>query len=65
MADFCKQCAEKIFGKGTLSDFEFDKKCSDDMGYHVLCEGCGPSCWVDENGICKSPDCLEEHGSNN
>ena len=64
MAEFCEQCAKEIFGKDVASDFDFsnDGVCAPDKGYHVICEGCA-NAWVDENGICKSPDCLKKHGT--
>lgn len=58
MADFCKACATKMFGKDTrdlagLSDPENEKEGKYPL---VLCEGCGPI-QVDNDGNCISPDC--------
>lgn len=55
MADFCKQCAVRVFGKGTPSDFE-RPEWGETARFEVLCEGCG---WtqVDRNGRCNAPWC--------
>jgi hypothetical protein len=59
MSDFCKQCAEEIFGIGTPSDLI----CNLGPGTVGLatCEGCGP-CLVTREGICVDMHCLDEHG---
>jgi hypothetical protein len=61
MADFCRQCSEKVFGQ----DYG-DMRGLCDPGYLVvvLCEGCG-AVQVDHEGRCVSEDCLEKHGEKN
>lgn len=61
MADFCRQCSLRIFGRDfrelagitTHEDWKVGKSCV------VLCEGCGPI-QVDPDGNCISKDCLEK-----
>lgn len=46
MADFCKECSERLFDK----DFgDMANLCGDGEMVGVLCEGCG-YIWVDKNG---------------
>lgn len=61
MAEFCKQCAEEL---GFESDFtDLFKRDGDEpdggaSGYPVLCETCGPLCFIiDDEGTCGSLDC--------
>lgn len=56
MADFCKQCAEKIF-PGMPNDLA--GLCDDGYIVAVICEGCGDT-FVDPSGTCVA-DCLEHH----
>ena len=70
MADFCKQCAEEIFGKQAkrdgiclLSDLRgitSKKDYAKGLAAVVICEGCGPI-QVDPEGNCVSEDCLKKH----
>ena len=64
MSDFCKQCAEKIFGDGTPSDFIVNRRgtLGEGEGWRFLCEGCGPTI-VDDDGVCLSQFCLQKHRS--
>lgn len=60
MAEFCKQCSERLFGKD-FQDFTGltttqDEK--DGKAAVVLCEGCG-TIQVDTTGKCVSKDCLD------
>ena len=57
MADFCKQCSERIFNE----DYEDMKNlCKPNEMVSVLCEGCGP-CYVNSQGECISENCLKKH----
>jgi len=63
MADFCAQCAERVWGPDIPSDFRGMTKAADtlnDRFITVLCEGCG-TVQVDHNGTCLT-DCLRHHG---
>jgi RNase P subunit RPR2 len=60
MAEFCKQCAENLFGP--------DPQYNDAVGRTVdgilvlfQCEGCGWT-YVDHLGACRNPTCEEHHG---
>lgn len=63
MADYCKQCSERIFGQdfGELKGFSSPQDTADEKYVSVLCEGCGPI-QVDHEGKCVSPDCPRGHG---
>ena len=67
MADFCKQCSIELFGedyrdlKGVSTRKLTKEEKSNDMGWPVICEGCGPTI-VDDDGMCIKKDCLKEHG---
>lgn len=54
MAEFCKQCADKM---GFEPDFV--GIAAPDHMIAVICEGCGLT-WVDHTGTCIG-DCLERH----
>lgn len=61
MADFCKQCAEEL---GFESDFtnlfrqSGDEPDGGETGFVMLCETCGPQCFViDDEGTCGSGYC--------
>ena len=65
MAEFCKQCAVRVWGEGIPSDFVgMSTQENTDKGLYpvVLCEGCGP-CQVDHEGKCVSVDCMHKHGA--
>jgi len=47
MADFCKECSDKLFGPDTPNDLE--GLCEPGEMVSVLCEGCG-YIWVDHTG---------------
>lgn len=66
MADFCKQCSEKLFGEdiGDLANITKPGDQAEGKYAVVICEGCGPI-QVDVDGRCVSVDCLEKHGSSN
>lgn len=64
MADFCKQCSIDNFGE----DFQElahlikpEQPLPAGMGISALCEGCGLT-FVDNDGRCIAPYCLERHG---
>jgi hypothetical protein len=63
MADFCKQCSEKTFGKdfGDLAGITTKEDWEKGLAATVLCEGCGVI-KVDPEGNCISVDCYESHG---
>ena len=48
MAEFCRDCAEDMFGDGNLNDFNF--LCAKGETLVVLCEGCGGYIEVDYYG---------------
>lgn len=62
MADFCQQCSVTIFGEDTrdLAGLTSAEDVACGLYSTVICEGCGPT-YVDHNGRCVAPDCLE-HG---
>lgn len=58
MADFCKQCSERVFGE----DFrDLEGLCEEGQTVQLICEGCG-NAEVDHEGVCINPDCWEHHG---
>jgi hypothetical protein len=64
MADFCYECAEKLFGNGENNDLAgLTTESQEVQGRYAeaLCEGCGPI-QVDSAGHCMTPDCLRKHG---
>jgi len=60
MADFCKQCSIRIFGKdfGDLKGITKKEDFEKDLACIVICEGC-VTIQVDPEGNCISKDCLE------
>lgn len=56
MADFCRQCSEKIFKEdfADLAGLCDQKQCA-----VVICEGCGPT-YVNYRGECIGA-CIEKH----
>lgn len=60
MAEFCKQCAEEL---DFLTDFAGLFKAEgikpgNNIGFPVLCETCGPYCFIiDDEGTCGSTHC--------
>lgn len=70
MAEFCKQCAEELdFEPDFTGMFERDNDKPDGgkHGYYVLCETCGPACFIiDDAGTCGSHDCdgsIQDNGA--
>ena len=64
MADFCKQCSERLFGEDfrELAGFTSAEAWAEGKAAVTTCEGCGPI-QVDPEGRCVSSDCLEKgHG---
>lgn len=63
MADFCKQCSERLFGKDfqELAGLLTPEQVAAGLVASVLCEGCGPI-QVDNDGRCLSVDCDHQHG---
>jgi hypothetical protein len=63
MADFCKQCSEKIFKEdfGDMANISTADDTANDLYAAVLCEGCGIT-QVDHTGKCVHPFCLCKHG---
>lgn len=61
MADFCKQCSEKIFGEDfkELANITTLENQMQGLYAIVICEGCGPT-QVDNAGKCIVDDCLEQ-----
>lgn len=61
MADFCKQCSEKIFGDDfrELANITTPEDTTNQLYASTICEGCG---WtlVDHEGKCVADDCLEK-----
>ncbi len=54
MAEFCKQCAEEVYGSPCPGDFvklTTKKQWREGKATIVMCEGCGP-CQVDPDGSC-------------
>lgn len=70
MSDYCFQCTEKYLGmpgdKNDLSGISTPQDTANDMFASVICEGCG-FVFVDHEGRCvsESPDCMDNHGSQN
>ena len=64
MADFCKQCSIKIFGKdfGELAGLGVPGTLEQGQGWLALCEGCG-SCVVNDEGECIALHCDKQHGA--
>lgn len=58
MADFCKQCSEKLFDRDYK---ELANLCKAGHMVGVLCEECGPTV-VDEKGVCQGK-CYHNHGT--
>jgi len=60
MADFCKKCSIKTFGKdyGDFANIVSPEEEARGLVVTVLCEGCGPID-VNHRGECVSPDCEE------
>ena len=60
MADFCKQCSDRLFGFDTrdLAGITSHKDWKQGRAAIVICEGCG-AIQVDPEGGCISEDCLE------
>ena len=60
MADFCKQCSEKMFGKEVTDKLDFGIKENEILC--ILCEGCGRQVWVQNDGcriecnLCKNAE---------
>ena len=48
MADFCRECTDKLFGKECKCNVA--ELCKKDEMTCILCEGCGEYIWVDCNG---------------
>jgi hypothetical protein len=66
MAEFCKQCAEELgFSADFTGLFTRDGGKPDpthQTGYPVLCETCGPSCFIiDDEGTCGASHCDSNH----
>lgn len=71
MADFCKQCSERVFGED-YQEFAADKSEIEAIiargedpktfGSWQLCEGCGHR-WVNVYGECSDDECKEHHVS--
>jgi len=63
MAEYCKQCSIRIFGKdmGELAGLSTPEDTNNGMYAQALCEGCGPTL-VDHEGSCHYIDCLHKHG---
>ena len=64
MADFCRQCAEDVWGdpdKIDLADLSTEADTANGLYSVVICEGCG-LIQVDHTGLCVSEDCLLKHG---
>ena len=64
MADFCRQCAEDMWGDANmtdLADLSTEADTANRMYPVVICEGCGVI-QVDHTGLCVSEDCLLSHG---
>jgi hypothetical protein len=59
MADFCRQCSERLFGQDfrDLAGLTSPEDWADGKAVVVICEGCGPI-QVDPDGACTSADCL-------
>lgn len=65
MADFCKQCSIKFFGKDFRELAGFTTKADDEAGLfmEVICEGCG-FVMVNSEGECQGgKSCLDDHVS--
>lgn len=63
MADFCKECAQKLLGKdtGDLAGITTEADTKNSLYAVVICEGCG-FVQVDHTGKCiGGSDCLEKH----
>ena len=60
MADFCKKCSIKLFGKdtGDLANLSTPTHTEQELYPIVLCESCG-TIQVNHLGECVSPDCKE------
>lgn len=65
MADFCKQCSIKLFGKdfGNLKRLSKASQTKKKLYPLVICEGCGPI-QVNHLGECVSKDCLKKGHKN-
>lgn len=64
MAEFCRQCAERLGLEGWEDDFKgltSKKNWAEGKAALVLCEGCGPI-QVDPDGKCVTKNCSEKHG---
>lgn len=62
MAEFCRQCSEKIFGEDVkdLAGLSKPEDTELDRFVGVLCEGCGFVC-VDHEGTCTGGDGCRRH----
>ena len=67
MADFCRQCSEKMWGEDhrelAFHDWQKPRKLEIDEGYPCICEGCG-FVRVNGDGVCLGLDdciCKEDH----
>jgi len=60
MAEFCKKCSTKLFGKDSEDFFALSTPTQTEQELYplVLCEGCG-AIQVNHLGECVSPDCKE------
>jgi hypothetical protein len=56
MADLCQQCSLELFGH------DFHDLAGIGDAVPVICEGCGPKCIVNIEGVCTAPDCHRRHG---
>ena len=60
MAEFCKQCAGELDFPADYTDMfkHRGEEPDGEMGFHVLCETCGPACFIiDNEGTCGSLWC--------
>lgn len=60
MAEFCKQCAEELDFEADFTGLfkQHNLEPNGESGFHVLCETCGPSCFIiDNEGTCGSKFC--------
>lgn len=63
MADYCKQCSINLFDLDYRELAKLSKPEDTEKGIYaeVICEGCGFT-YVDHEGICVNPNCMEQHG---
>jgi hypothetical protein len=64
MAEFCKQCAKELDFPTDFDNMFQDRDMAPDgqIGFQVLCEGCGPAFIVDNEGTCAAKYCDCHHG---